>query len=263
MLAIQNYCLAESLKQAYELNQKKKNKILGGGVWLKCCDFPIQTAIDLSALGFDQITETKEEFEIGCMVSLRQLELHQGLSRLCSGAVKEALRHIVGTQFRNCATVGGSIAGRFGFSDVITLFLALDAEVELYPTGRMPLSEFVHMQPDERILTKIFVSKNLICAAYLSERNTDTDLPLITCGVALWEKALTVSIGARPAKASVVKITDVDAACLSNREWLYLTIQNVVENLSFGSNRRASKEYRKHVAKVLFLRCCEKIRKEV
>lgn len=263
MLTIQNYCLAESLNQAYELNQKKKNKILGGGVWLKCCNFPIQTAIDLSALGLDQITETEEEFEIGCMVSLRQLELHKGLGELFGGAVKEALRHIVGTQFRNCATAGGSIAGRFGFSDVLTLFLSLNAEVELYPAARMPLADFVRMPPDNRILTKIFLKKGRVHAAYLSERNTDTDLPLITCGVSLREDVLTVSIGARPAKAVEVVFTDIDAACFSDKDWLHRTAGDLIKKLTFGSNRRASAAYRAHVAKVLFLRCCEKIREEL
>ena len=41
-------------------------------------------------------------------------------SAYTAGAVREAVRHIVGVQFRNCATVGGSIYGRFGFSDVLT-----------------------------------------------------------------------------------------------------------------------------------------------
>lgn len=46
---------------------------------------------------------------------------------MTGGAVRESLRHIVGVQFRNLATVGGSIFGRFGFSDVLTMFLALDS----------------------------------------------------------------------------------------------------------------------------------------
>ena len=33
------------------------------------------------------------------------------------------------------ATVGGSIWGRFGFSDVLTVFLAMDSYVELYKGG--------------------------------------------------------------------------------------------------------------------------------
>ncbi len=43
------------------------------------------------------------------MTSLRALEVHEGLNAYTGGAVKESLRHIVGVQFRNCATVGGSL----------------------------------------------------------------------------------------------------------------------------------------------------------
>ena len=53
-----------------------------------------------------------------------------------------AVHDIVGVQLRNTATVGGSIYGRFGFSDVLSAFLALDSYVELTGAGRVPLAEF-------------------------------------------------------------------------------------------------------------------------
>lgn len=49
------------------------------------------------------------------MVSLRDLELCPSFAAYTQGASKEALRHIVGVQFRNLATIGGSLCGRFGF----------------------------------------------------------------------------------------------------------------------------------------------------
>lgn len=58
MLKIKQYVKAESLEQAYELNQKKTNRIVGGMLWLKMSTAQIQTAIDLSGLGLDQIEET-------------------------------------------------------------------------------------------------------------------------------------------------------------------------------------------------------------
>ena len=64
------------------------------------------------------------------MTSLRQIELHDGLNKYTHGAVCEAVKD-VGVQFRNLATIGGSIWGRFGFSDILTVFLAMDAFVEL------------------------------------------------------------------------------------------------------------------------------------
>ena len=56
------------------------------------------------------------------MVTLRDLELDPGLNSYTDGAARESVRHIVGVQFRNLATVGGSIYGRYGFSDVLTMF---------------------------------------------------------------------------------------------------------------------------------------------
>ena len=73
------------------------------------------------------------------------------------GAVKEATRHIVGTQFRNLATIGGSVSGRFGFSDIWTLLLALDADVELYKGGRISLFDFGKKGPGKDIVSHIIV----------------------------------------------------------------------------------------------------------
>ena len=80
MLRIREYRRVESLEEAYELNQKKTNRIIGGGLWMKIGDRNLMTAIDLSGLGLDQISETEDEFVIGCMATLRDLEecLHRG-----------------------------------------------------------------------------------------------------------------------------------------------------------------------------------------
>ena len=75
MRVIREYKRAESLEEAWQLNQKKSNRVLGGMVWLKMGKMQIGTAIDLSSLGLDTIEETGEEFRIGCMVTLRDLEL--------------------------------------------------------------------------------------------------------------------------------------------------------------------------------------------
>ena len=90
MIKIKNYKKVENLEEAWELNQKRTNRIIGGMLWVKMSDANVQTAIDLSGLGLDQIEETEEEFRIGCMVTLRQMELHEGLSHYTEGAVKDA-----------------------------------------------------------------------------------------------------------------------------------------------------------------------------
>ena len=110
------------------------------------------TAIDLSGLGLDTITETEEAFVIGCMTPLHALETHKELNAYTNSAIRESVRHIVGVQFRNCATVGGSIFGRFGFSDVLTMFLALDTWVELYKGGCIPIPQIFLCSPVRPLL---------------------------------------------------------------------------------------------------------------
>ena len=241
---------AESLEQAYELNQKKTNRIVGGMLWLKMSTAQIQTAIDLSGLGLDQIEETEDAWKIGCMVSLRDLELHEGLNELSCNMIRESVRSIVGVQFRNCATVGGSIYGRFGFSDVLTLFAALDCYVELYKGGNVPIQEFIHMNYDNDILVAVHIVKTPVKITYLSQRNTATDFPVIAVAVSEYNEKLHVSIGARPVRAETLTLD------LSEKADMEHLVKKVQEQFSFGSNRRGSADYRRHIAGVLVKRAC-------
>lgn len=253
MLTCNEYRKVESIKEAYELNQKKNNRVIAGGVWLKMSGRKISTLIDLSGLGLDQITESEEEFTIGCMTTLRALELHKGLFAYTKGALKESLRHIVGVQFRNCATVGGSIFGRFGFSDLLTVFLAMDTEVELYHAGTVPLREFIHMPYDNDILTAIHVKKQPIRICYLSRRNSATDFPVVACAVSRYAGSLHISIGARPARAELLEI-----GCGAEKgECPPISAEAITDHFVFGDNRRAGAAYRRHVAGVLVTRALQ------
>ena len=107
MLKIKSYVKVNSIEEAYELNQKKTAIVLGGMVWLKMGNRNISTAIDLSGLGLAGIQETDEEFVIGCMTTLRELETDKRLNEYTQGAVRESVRHIVGVQFRLSAAVSG------------------------------------------------------------------------------------------------------------------------------------------------------------
>lgn len=253
MLRIREYRRAESLQEAYELNQKKSNRIIAGGMWLRLGDRSIATAIDLSGLGLNKIEETEDEFRIGCMVTLRELELHPGLCAYTDGAIKECVRHIVGVQFRNSATVGGSIYGRFGFSDILTLFMALDCSVELYRAGKISIKEFAQMPYDRDIVVAVHIVKKPVKTAYLTKRNSATDFPAIAVAVSEYDEKLHISIGARPAKAQV---RDYDTAQMKDIDHFRYDVLN---DFVFGNNRRGGDEYRRHVAGVLIKRCCAAI----
>ena len=256
MLKFKQYYRVKSLEEAYELNQKKSNVVLGGMLWLKLQRRTIGGVIDLSDLGLDQITETEDAFQIGAMVSLRDLEQHAGLRAYLGEALHESLRHIVGVQFRNVATVGGSIFGRFGFSDVLTLFLALDAKVKFYHAGELPLSYYAEQDPLDKalkndILEAVILPKKVEATAYRSVRNSQTDFPVLTCCTAKVDGVYRVSVGARPMRAvyttdltGILKggITPETAAAFG--AW-------VSSQITTGSNVRASAAYRKKMIAVL------------
>ena len=96
MLYYNQYVRAESLDEAYTLYQKKNNFILAGMLWQKMRNRTMGTAIDLCALGLDQVEETETEFRIGAYVSLRELEINERLNVYTEGAFRESVRHIVG-----------------------------------------------------------------------------------------------------------------------------------------------------------------------
>jgi CO/xanthine dehydrogenase FAD-binding subunit len=244
VIRFKNYVKAESLEEAYNLNQKKSSVIGAGMMWLKVQSRIKMTLVDLSGLGLEGIEETDDEFVIGAMCTLRQLEIHKGLDGYFPGLFKECTRFIVGIQFRNGATVGGSIYGRFGFSDILTCMLALDTYVELYKGGIIPLEEFVKQKFNRDILVRIRIKKDGRRAFYASSRMTKTDFPLLACCVSATDDTYYVSVGARPAKAELAVISRKEGTDLKELAAL------AADRFRYGTNFRGSAEYRKHLTEV-------------
>ena len=255
MITIQKYVRAQNLEEAWQLNQNKRNRILGGMLWLRLEKGTVNTAIDLCDLGLNTIEETQTQFSIGAMATLRDLEQHEGLNAFTAGAMANAVKDIVGVQFRNMATVGGSIWGRFGFSDVLTVFLALDSYVELYKGGIIPLEQFAKMKKDNDILVRLIVKKTPGNVVYASVRNQRTDFPVLACAVSCVDGRYSVSIGARPARAMVVRDENGLLAGGITAESAAAFAAYVAEHVPTEGNVRGSAAYRTHLVKVLTQRC--------
>ena len=96
MMTIREYARPATLEEAWQLNQKKPNRVLGGMLWLKMEKINVGTAIDLSALGLDTIEETDTEIIIGAMATLRDLETNAALNAYTAGAVRAAAQVRIG-----------------------------------------------------------------------------------------------------------------------------------------------------------------------
>ena len=257
VITIGNYVKPKSLEEAYELNQARSSRVMGGMMWMRLGNARVKTVIDLSGLGLDQIEDEGNVIRIGAMCTLRQIEQCEALKDLCGDGIAECVRHIVGVQFRNQATIGGSIYGRFGFSDVLTAFLALDTFVELYDGGTIRLSEFVNRKTDKDILLSVIVRKSKRQFRYASIRQTKTDFPVIACsvvtGMVHGKETWYFSVGARPMKAALLERqweipADASEAMIADYAG------QAASEFTYGSNMRGSAEYRRHLAEVLIRR---------
>lgn len=251
MITFSKYVRAASLEEAYELNQNKRNLIVGGMLWVRMGRGNFNTVIDLSDLGLNTIEETEEAFRIGAMVTLRQIELHEGLNQYTMNTAAQSVKDIVGVQFRNSATIGGSLFGRFGFSDLLTVFQSYETYVELYKGGVMSLEEFAKQKLDKDILVRVIVKKTSGKFAYQAMRIARTDFPVLTCAVSCADGEYKAVIGARPGKARVYR--DVAGILQGGitEETAEAFAKSVAKQVPTGTNVRGSAEYRKHLAKVL------------
>ena len=247
MAQYKNYVIAQTLDEAYALNAKKSTVIVAGNMWLRMCGMRRQTALDLSALGLDYIKEDEQGFTIGAMTTLRTMETHAALNAAFGGVFARAFEPIVGTQFRNGATVGGSVFSRFGFSDVSTLLLAMGAKVVTHARGEVPLDEFQKEKWDRDILTAIRIEKGR-STAIESVRLSKTDIPVLVCAASADERGVRVVLGSRPARAVIV------AEDAKPEELDYM---RMAADVPMGSNARASEAYRRKVAPVLMERAVQ------
>jgi carbon-monoxide dehydrogenase medium subunit len=106
--------------------------------------------------GFDAIADG-EQLTIGATVTHRTVERSAAVRARCP-LVAAVARHVANVRVRNVGTVGGNLAFADPHSDLATLFLTLDARVELIsPRGRrvLSLADFTRgpwetaRQPDE------------------------------------------------------------------------------------------------------------------
>lgn len=271
MFTAKDYAMPQSLEEAYEvLMARKTNHIIAGCAWLRMGGKRINTAVDLSQAGLDYIRENDDAVEIGAMTSYRSVETSPVLRENFSGILSKAVEPIIGVQFRNVVTVGGSVYSRFGFSDFLTPLMVLDTQVVFYKDGPIPLAEFMNMPYKKDILEKVVVKKAPVKASTQMFRNAQADFPIVNLAAAKVGQDYKIAVGARPQKAILAPETAqfvsgalADEKILSDKEAFQETCEKAGQILagevSFGSNMRAGSQYREKIAKVLLKRAIKEV----
>lgn len=245
-----------TIEEAYAILMKRKNnQIIGGSAFLRMGKKRIGTGIELSNLNLDYIKEDEDYVEIGAMTTFRELETSDIIKNNFGDILNHSVRDIIGVQFRSVVTVGATVFSKYGFSDLIIALLCLDTEIETFSKGRMTLNKFLDKGYEKDLLTKIYIKKNNKKASYKSLRNAKSDYPIVNVAVSKLDNTFKICIGARPQVAKEAKNA---SEFLSNNnitdENIDKAVQIAVDELSFGTNMKASKEYRYAMARVLIKR---------
>jgi len=257
-LKIDSYLKVESIDAAYKtLMETSGAEIIGGGAWLKLMPKKISVAIDLSSLGLDEITESEKEIEIGCMVTLRQIEKYPAFSKLYSGIISKSAGSIMGITVRNIATIGGTISGKYGFSDILPVLMAVDAQLNLFKRGRIKLTEFMNETNSEKdILTHIYIKKEKAPGWFTTMKNTAIDFPIINVAGVAFSNGCRIAVGSRPYKAVMAEksMEYINNCGDPDVEKISAAANIASEEIKFGSNQRGSGDYRKELCRTFIKR---------
>ena len=256
ILKINNYIKVESLKEAFALLQSdKKNLIVGGGAWIKQTNKEVETMIDLEKLNLSTIVEDEKTIKIGASVTLRQIEVNETIQHHANGILVEAISKIMGLSIRNLATIGGSIMGKYSFSDILTPLIVMNVDLEFYDSGIVSLAQFMSQKPLDDILLSIIIHKEPLKGYFYTMKKTALDFAVVNVSVTKGE-IIKIAIGARP---SISILTEKAMAYINNQsdisqEVINETARIAIEETKFGTNGRASKEYRESIAEVYIRR---------
>lgn len=252
-MKIETYVKPPTVEEAYRiLLEHENNAIMGGGAWIKLTNKNIQELIDISGLKLDTIETTKQGILIGSQVTLRQLETSTVLQEYAHGILANAAKSIMGMNIRNIATIGGSIMGKYSFSDIITPLLALGARLVFHHQDDINLSDYMvikHPEPD--ILTGILLPLKHPIGFFYNVKKTAIDFAVINVSI-VKEDDIKIVVGARPGGA--IFATQAMAYINNQSDITEETIEETADiasnEIPVSDNARASKEYRELLVKV-------------
>ena len=245
-----------SLEEAYKLvKESPRNKIVAGGLWLKKGNADVDALVDLSLLRLDKIEDKKEYVEVGAMVTQRQFEK----SELVPEMARQAVKSIMGPAFREIATIGGSVYGKFGFSDVVTGLLGYKVDLVFYPESVISLQEYVK-KPGffDGILTQIRIYKEDLKAFFKKVEITALDYPILNVAVTKG-KEYRIVVGSRPLVA--LRCEKAEAYMKEGGKDFAKAAEIAVEELKFGDSIATKGEYRKQLALTYVRRGLEEVSK--
>lgn len=277
MTSIQTYQRPSSIEEAWSLLSEngKHAKLVGGGIDVALFTPPeITTLIDLSLLDQRSIELREGALVLGAGATLTELLESSVVAGYLDGIVRHVLRQVASPLLRNVATLGGTLASTHPWSDMITLFLALDARVTQYAGEEhtTTLSDLLTRRGtmDRAIITEVVLPAvaSHTYASFEGFVRTEFDVATLNCACRLTVDGdcsdVRVVFGGTPDIG--LRMAAVEDALAGKA----LTAETIEQAASLASalipardDVRASGDYRRVLAKAAVRRCCQRIAQRV
>lgn len=274
---VKEWLYPETIKECFEFLKKfgEKGEIVGGGldvVWRERND--IEALIFLEKIPLNYIKIESDFIKFGATTTLGKIEGNKQLMDFLGGSFLNAISKIATPILRNIMTIGGTIARGYGWSDVLTIFMTLEAKIKLFDGEYKEISIedfFDYKKKKEKfIIYEIEIPKynSLYHFSYIRFTRTSADIPLINEGVLISLennviKKANVVLGGRP--SFPIHLIEVEKFLIQKE----LSDENInfakelAKEVQVFDDLRASKEYRRELSSVLTKRNLMKIKEEL
>ncbi len=258
---LEEYHRPRDLHQALELLRRKRiNTVpLAGGTNLALSRSPrLEAVVDLSELVLDFIG-IGTTIRLGAMVRLQTMVRASEIRDIAGGVLSEAARREAAYTVRNMATVGGTVAVAESTSELLPLFLALDAFLDLDGgEATVPLTEYLTRKSTytHRLITAvIFPNPRGMGVGTYRVARLESDEPILTAAVVVkrdGDRASLVRLAMGGIQRRPVRLLEVEGKMLAagTIDGMLEVLPEVSSAVTHRGNLRASAEYRKEVAPV-------------
>jgi CO/xanthine dehydrogenase FAD-binding subunit len=238
------------LEEALHLlaRQQPKTVPLGGGTILNQPAPEEVAVVDLQGLGLNALEQRGQVLTIGAAASLQAfLEWPELLP-----AMVKATHHEASANLRRTATLAGTIVSADGRSPLVTVMLAMDAQLDVESQqngiGTISLGDLLPMRAsllEGKLITRIHLPLNTF-VAYEVVARTPIDRPIVCVAVAQWPSGRTrIALGGFGV-APVLAMDGPDSAGY---------VEAVQSAYAQAEDQWASASYRQDAAAILAGRC--------
>jgi len=273
-IQVKAYVRPKSLEEAVEVLKREGPgaRVLAGGIDLVTTapGAPV-VLVDLADLGLSSITARDGGLALGTMATLTEAIEHPAVTAYLGGVVTRMLRRVASPLHRNLSTIGGALASARPWSDVIPLFLALDATVTRFDgtETQLPLAELypVGQALEGAILTRVDLPPPApgARAAFWKFSRTGFDIALLNCACSVRLEAgrctaARVVVGATPRLAAYVPAAEEQLIGKAfGDEAIDGAARAAQAAEAVGDDRRASAAYRRELVTVGVKTCLREL----